>query len=64
MPPIHAQYTLFSSFMEAVLMCSLLGSMVACLLVLCTSRERSRDMDQYNWLDSLTAGLKQTTGFA
>jgi hypothetical protein len=41
----------------------LLGSMVACLLVPCISRERSRDMVHYNCLDSQTAGLKQTTAF-
>jgi hypothetical protein len=45
------------------LMCCLLGRMVACLLVPCTSRERSRDMVHYNCLDSLTAGLKQTNDF-
>jgi hypothetical protein len=45
-------------------MCGLLGSMVAYLLVPCTSRERSRDMVHYNCLDSLTAGLKQTTAFS
>jgi hypothetical protein len=44
-------------------MCCLLGSMVACLLVPCTSRERSGDMVHYNGLDSLTVGLKQTTEF-
>jgi hypothetical protein len=44
-------------------MCCLLGSMVACLLVPCTSGEHSRDMVHYNCLDSLTAGLKQTTAF-
>jgi hypothetical protein len=42
-------------------MCCLLGSMVACLLVPCTARELSCDMVHYNCLDSLTAGLKQTT---
>jgi hypothetical protein len=36
------------------------GSMVACLLVPCTSRERSCDMVHYNCLDSLTGGQKQT----
>jgi hypothetical protein len=44
-------------------MCCLLGSMVACLLVPCTSRERSRDRVHYNCLDSLTAGLKQANTF-
>jgi hypothetical protein len=44
-------------------MCCPIGSMVACLLVRCTSRERSRDMVHHNCLDSLTAGLKQTTAF-
>jgi hypothetical protein len=44
-------------------MCCLLGSMVACLLAPCTSRERSRDIVHYNCLASLTAGLKQTTAF-
>jgi hypothetical protein len=44
-------------------MCFLLGSMVACLLVRYTSRERSRDMVHHNCLDSLTAGLKQTLDF-
>jgi hypothetical protein len=44
-------------------MCCLLGSMAACLLVPCTSRERYNDMVHYNCLDSLTAGLKQTTAF-
>jgi hypothetical protein len=39
-------------------MCCLLGSMVACLLVPCNSREHSRDMLHYNCWDSLTAGLK------
>jgi hypothetical protein len=32
-------------------------------VVPCTSRERSRDMVHYNCLDSLTAGLQQTTTF-
>jgi hypothetical protein len=44
-------------------MCFLLGSMVACLLVPCTTRDCSRDMVHYNCLNSLTAGLKQTTAF-
>jgi hypothetical protein len=35
----------------------------ACLLAPCTSREHSRDMVHFNCLDSLTAGLKQTTAF-
>jgi hypothetical protein len=43
-------------------MCCLLGSMVACLLVPYTSRERSRSM-VHNCLDSLTVELKQTTAF-
>jgi hypothetical protein len=44
-------------------MCCLLGSMAACLLVPCTSQERCLDIVHYNCLDSLTAGLKQTTAF-
>jgi hypothetical protein len=44
-------------------MCRLLGSMVAYLLVPCTSRESSRDMVRYHCLDYLTAGPKQTTAF-
>jgi hypothetical protein len=44
-------------------MCCLLGGMVACLLVPCTSREFSRDMVHYHLLDSLTVGQKQTTAF-
>jgi hypothetical protein len=44
-------------------MCCLLASMVAFSLVPCTSREWSGDMVHYNCLDSLTAGLKQTTAF-
>jgi hypothetical protein len=63
MPQMHAKYTLFLSFMEAFLMCCLLGSIVACLLVPCTSRERSCDMVHYSCLDFLTAGLEQTTAF-
>jgi hypothetical protein len=42
-------------------MCCLLGSMEACVLVPCTYRERSPDVVHHNCLDSLTAGLKQTT---
>jgi hypothetical protein len=49
--------------MEVLLMCCLLGSMVACFSVPCTSQERSGDMVHYHCLDSLTAGLKQTTAF-
>jgi hypothetical protein len=49
--------------MEDVFMCCLLGSLVACLLVPCTSRERSRDMVHYNCLNSLKAGIEQTTAF-
>jgi hypothetical protein len=49
--------------MDLFLMCCLLGSMVACLSVPCTSRERSRASVHYNCLDSLTAGLKQTNAF-
>jgi hypothetical protein len=60
MPPMHAQ---FRNALWNLLICCLLGSMVACLLVPCTSRERSCDMVHYNGLDSLTAGLKQTTSF-
>jgi hypothetical protein len=38
--------------------------MVACLLVPCTLIENApEDMVHYNCLDSLTAGLKQTTAF-
>jgi hypothetical protein len=48
--------------MEVLLMCCLLGSMVACFSVPCTS-QRSGDMVHYHCLDSLTAGLKQTTAF-
>jgi hypothetical protein len=44
-------------------MCCLLGSMFACLLVPCTSQERSHDMVHYYCLDSLTGGLKHTTAF-
>jgi hypothetical protein len=44
-------------------MCYLLGNKFAFLLMPCTSRERSCDMVHYNCLDSLTAGLKQTTTF-
>jgi hypothetical protein len=56
-------YTLLERSMEVFSMCCLLGSMVACLLVPCTSRERSRDMVHHTCLDSLTAGLKQVTAF-
>jgi hypothetical protein len=49
--------------MKVPWMCCLLGSMVACVLVPCTSQEHSRDMVHYNCLDSLTAGRKQSTSF-
>jgi hypothetical protein len=60
---MRAQYTLFYGFMEVCLMCCLLGSIVACLLVPCTYRERPCDMVHYNCVDSLTAGLEQTAAF-
>jgi hypothetical protein len=56
-------YGSYIRFMKVLLLCCLLGSMVACLLVPCTSRERSRNKVHYNCLDSLTAALKQTTAF-
>jgi hypothetical protein len=63
--PQHAtntstQYTVLKLY-GSFFMCCLLGSMVACLLVRCTSRECSHDMVHYNCLDSLTARLTKTT---
>jgi hypothetical protein len=61
-PHARTIYTVLKLHGKFLMYC-LLGSMVACLLVSCTSRERSCYMVHYNCLDSLTAGLNQTAAF-
>jgi hypothetical protein len=51
-PPLYRQYTLFRKSLKLSLMCCLLASIIAYLLVPCTSREPSRDMVHNNCFDS------------